>query len=138
VSRLSLPPRRGSCSQMGFGSTCFGRAKVSRNSQIRETTLKPTARATPLAMTKYSIRTSSAPTPGRAPGVASPTRLHPRSTRRAAGVTTMIATELRSGRRVLVGVGGAKCVDQMNDVGSDCAKTACREAEERGDFVGIE
>jgi hypothetical protein len=35
-------------------------------------------------------------------------------------------------------VGGGECVDQINDVGSDCAKAACREAEERGSCGGIE
>ena len=50
----------------------------------------------------------------------------------------MIATESRWGRRTLFGAGGGKRVDQINDVGSDCANAACREAEERGGFVWIE
>jgi hypothetical protein len=53
-------------------------------------------------------------------------------------VTTTIATESRWERRVLVGVGGGKRVDQINHVGSECAKATGREAEKRGRLVGIE
>jgi hypothetical protein len=35
-------------------------------------------------------------------------------------------------------VGGAKCVDQLNNAGSECAKAAGREAKERGRCLGIE
>src|SRR5512143_2076227 len=40
---------------MGFGSTDSGREKVSRKSRIRQITLKPMARATPLKMRTNSI-----------------------------------------------------------------------------------